>query len=221
LLDEFTALGRITIIRKAIAIMAAFNMRLVLIYQNNSQIAGQEDGYGTEGSQTLLSNCTTKLLYQPDDLKDAEEYSKLLGYDTVKSKSRTRQLDKAGRSENESDQKRALLLPQELRELGFKKVIVLKKNTKPILADKIIYYEDPAFDGRISLPPPPVPVLSIVRTMHRDRALLPEELATTDAEDIVNSREILGAISEAIGFDFAAFEAGVVEDDENNLAIAA
>jgi type IV secretion system protein VirD4 len=222
LLDEFTALGRITIIRKAIAIMAAFNMRLVLIYQNNSQIAGQEDGYGTEGSQTLLSNCTTKLLYQPDDLKDAEEYSKLLGYDTVKSKSRTRQLDKAGRSENESDQKRALLLPQELRELGFKKVIVLKKNAKPILADKIIYYEDPAFEGRISLPPPPVPVLSIVRTTHRDRALLPEELATTEAEDIVNSREILSAISEAIGFDFAAFEAGVVEDDdENTLAIAA
>ena len=98
---------------------------------------------------------------------------------------------------------------------------MLKKNTKPILADKIIYYEDPAFEGRISLPPPPVPVLSIVRTTHRDRVLLPEELATTEAEDIVNSREILAAISEAIGFDFAAFDASVVEDDENTLAVAA
>lgn len=221
LLDEFTALGRISIIRKAIAIMAAFNMRLALVYQNNSQLAGEEDGYGKEGAETLLSNCTTKLLYQPDDLKDAKEYSELLGYDTVKSKSRSRQLDKAGRSESESDQRRALMLPQELRELGFKKVIVLKKNTKPILADKIIYHEDPAFEGRIGLPPPPVPVLSIVRATHRDRALLPEEVATVEADDIVNSREILAAIGEAIGFDFAAFDATVVEDEENTLASAA
>lgn len=220
LLDEFTALGRITIIRKAIAIMAGFNMRLILIYQNNSQIAGDEDGYGREGADTLLSNCTTKLLYQPDDLKDAEEYSKLLGYYTLKNKSRSRQLDKAGRSENESDQKRALMLPQELRELGFGKVIVLKKNTKPILADKIIYYSDPAFKDRINLPTPPVPKLSIVKATHKDRALLPDELATTDADDIVNSQEILDAIGAAIGFDFAAFEAKH-EVEENTMAQAA
>lgn len=218
LLDEFTALGRINIIRKAIAIMAAFNMRLVLIYQNNSQIAGSEDGYGQEGAATLLSNCTTKLLYQPDDLKDAEEYSKLLGYQTVKSKTKSRQTGKPGYSVSESEQKRALMLPQELRELGFGKVIVLKKNTKPILADKIIYHSDPAFEGRIGLPTPPVPTLSIVRTTHRDRALLPEEVATTDVDDIVNSREILEAIGEAIGFDFAAFEATASE--ENSLAAA-
>lgn len=224
LLDEFTALGRITIIRKAIAIMAAFNMRLALVYQNNSQIAGDEDGYGKEGADTLLSNCTTKLLYQPDDLKDAKEYSELLGYYTLKNMSRSRQPGKAGQGTNESDQKRALMLPQELRELGFGKVIVMKKNTKPILADKVIYYNDPAFADRMNLPTPKVPVLSIVKTVHRDRALLPDELATTDADDIVNSKEILDAIAAAIGFDFAAFDAIVEQaahDEENTMARAA
>lgn len=227
LLDEFTALGRITIIRKAIAIMAGFNMRLVLVYQNNAQLAGEEDGYGKEGAETLLSNCTTKLLYQPDDLKDAKEYSELLGFYTLKNKSKSRQLDKAGRSESESDQKRALLLPQELREIGFGKLIVLKKNTKPILADKIIYWKDPVFADRISLPVPHVPTLQIIKTKHRDRPLTPEELATTAAEDIVNSQEILDAIGAAIGFDFAAFEAAataqadVETNDANTMAQAA
>lgn len=221
LLDEFTALGRITIIRKAIAIMAGFNMRLALVYQNNSQIAGEDDGYGKEGADTLLSNCTTKLFYQPDDLKDAKEYSELLGYYTLKNKSRSRQPGKAGLGTSESDQKRALMLPQELRELGFGKVIVFKKNTKPILADKVIYYKDPAFADRMNLPPPEVPVLSIVKTVHRDRALLPDELATTDADDIVNSKEILDAIGAAIGFDFAAFEAKAAQDEENTMAQAA
>jgi type IV secretion system protein VirD4 len=220
LLDEFTALGRINIIRKAISIMAAFNMRLVLVYQNNSQLAGEEDGYGEEGARTLLSNCTTKLLYQPDDLKDAEEYSKLLGTYTLKNKSRSRQSDKPGRGENESDQKRALMMPQELRELGFGRVIVLKKNTKPILADKIIYHSDPAFKDRIALPTPPVPVLTIVKSVHRDRAMLPDELATTDVDDIVNSQEILDAIGAAIGFDFAAFEAKIAKE-ANSVAQAA
>jgi type IV secretion system protein VirD4 len=220
LLDEFTALGRISIIRKAIAIMAAFNMRVILVYQNNAQLEGDEDGYGKEGAATLLSNCTTKLLYQPDDLQDAEEYSKLLGTYTLKNKSRSRQSDKPGRGENESDQKRALMMPQELRELGFEKVIVLKKNTKPILADKIIYYNDPAFAGRINLPTPSVPVLTIVKSVHRDRAMLPDELATTDADDIVNSQEILDVIGAAIGFDFSAF-ATKVSDEENSVAQAA
>jgi len=207
LLDEFTALGRITIIRKAIAIMAAYNMRLFLIYQNNAQIAGDEDGYGKEGAETLLSNCATRLLFQPDDLKDAEEYSKLFGYYTMKNKSSSRQPDKAGRGMNESDQKRALMLPQELRELGFGKVVILKKNTKPILADKVIYYNDQSFEGRINLPTPQVPKLSVVRTVHKDRLMLPEELATTDVDDIINGKEILDAIGVAIGFDFAAFAA--------------
>jgi type IV secretion system protein VirD4 len=213
LLDEFTALGRINIIRRAISYMASFNMRLVLIYQNKSQIAGKEDGYGPEGADTLLSNCTTKLMFQPDDVNDAKEYSEILGYQTVKSKSksRSRQSGKPGTSENESDSKRALMLPQELRELGFEKIIINKKNCKPILADKIIYWSDPVFAGRVSLPTPPVPRLTIVRAVHADRLVRADEVADLDADDITNTAEILKAIGDAIGFDFSPFLLGDTE----------
>ena len=80
----------------------------------------------------------------------------MLGTFTEKgiSESRSKQiLDPKGSSESISDQKRALMLPQELKELGQWKEIVLLENTKPILCDKIRYYDDPAFTSRVMEPP--------------------------------------------------------------------
>ena len=50
------------------------------------------------------------------------------------------------------------MLPQEIVELGFEKVpdsnmglkqIILMENMRPFIADKIIYYKDPAFMNRV------------------------------------------------------------------------
>jgi type IV secretion system protein VirD4 len=51
-----------------------------------------------------------------------------------------------------SDQKRALMMPQELRELGEWRQIVITDNCKPIVCDKIKYFADPVFMPRL-LPP--------------------------------------------------------------------
>lgn len=207
LLNEFTSLGRIKIIQKAIAYMASYNMRLLLIFQNKGQVAGRDDGYGPEGASTLLTNCAMKIMFQPKENEDAKEYSETLGYQTVKGKSKTRQVSgKPGRSENESDQRRALMLPQEVKEIGFEKLIISMENCKPIFADKIIYWKDPAFEGRIGLPPPVVPRLEIARAGYRVRPLAAHEALTVEIDDIVNQTEILKTIGDAIGFDFSAFE---------------
>lgn len=60
-------------------------------------------------------------------------------------------------STSTSDQRRALMLPQEIRELGQTREIVSLENCKPILCDKIRYYEDPDFTCRANLPPPSIP----------------------------------------------------------------
>jgi type IV secretion system protein VirD4 len=51
-------------------------------------------------------------------------------------------------------------MPQELREIGKWRQIVIYENTKPILCEKIRYYDDPTFKERL-LPPPPIPVLDL------------------------------------------------------------
>jgi len=203
IMDEFTSLGRVNIIQKAVAYMAGYNMRLLLIFQNKMQIAGREDGYGQEGASTLMTNCAMRILYQPKENEDAKEYSEILGYQTVKAKSRSRQLaGRSGNSVSESDQRRALMLPQEIKEIGDNKVIISLENCRPIFADKICYWNDPAFEGRFNLPTPPVPALDISTTAIDDLKSLSDAFTDLHVDDIANQREILEAIGKSIGFDF-------------------
>lgn len=70
------------------------------------------------------------------------------------------------------------MLPQELREIGPDRVIVLADNCKPIFGDKIKYYADPVFKERL-MPPIKVPPLDmdtfIAKSEGRVRALEPGE----------------------------------------------
>ncbi|MDN4571828.1 type IV secretion system protein VirD4 [Pandoraea cepalis] len=179
LMDEFTSIGKVGIIAKAVSYMAGYNMRLLAIIQSVAQL---ESVYGREDARTFATNCAMQLLYPPREQKDANEYSEMLGYFTQKSVSISRPrgwVAKGGESESISDQRRALLLPQELKELGQDKEIILLENTKPILADKIIYYRDPVFQARI-LPAPAVKPLDVAgyraRVEHRLRDLLRTDL---------------------------------------------
>lgn len=179
LMDEFTSIGKVGIIAKAVSYMAGYNMRLLAIIQSVAQL---ESVYGREDARTFATNCAMQLLYPPREQKDANEYSEMLGYLTQKSVSISRPrgwVTKGGESESISDQRRALLLPQELKELGQDKEIILLENTKPILADKIIYYRDPVFQARI-LPAPAVKPLDVAgyraRVEHRLRDLLRTDL---------------------------------------------
>lgn len=226
LLDEFPALGRIGIIDKAVGYMAGYNMRLMLIYQNKGQLIGQDgQAYGERGAQNILGNCSIKMLYQPEDDEDAEEYSKALGTQTVKSRSRSRGTSRGGASSNttDSDQRRPLMYPQELKEMGIDKVIITSKLCKPIFAEKIMYFKDEELKDRADLLPPPIPRMQIVRVQHRTRLLTVSEVATVDADDIANKAEILAALGKALGFDFAAFvvAAPAAPADHVNLAKAA
>ena len=154
LLDEMTSIGRVAMIAQAVSYMAGYNMRLLTIIQNKSQL---EDAYGKAGALTLLSNHELMVMYAPSPTvqSDAQEYSEMLGYETVKSRSRTASMNSS--STSTSDQRRALMLPQEIRELGQTREIVSLENCKPILCDKIRYYEDPDFTSRANLPPPTIP----------------------------------------------------------------
>jgi len=78
----------------------------------------------------------------------------MLGHFTERATSRGRSRSFSGHgsstvSRNESEQRRALLLPQEFKELGSERLVVIFENCKPILGEKIRYYRDKAFMSRL------------------------------------------------------------------------
>lgn len=104
------------------------------------------------------------IMYAPSPVvqSDANEYSEMLGYQTVKNTSHSRSFGKQGsRSDSTSDQKRALMLPQELKEMDMWEEIVSLEHTKPIRCAKIKYFEDPTFTARVDWKVPEIPLVDL------------------------------------------------------------
>jgi len=160
--DEFPSLGRVGIIASAAAFLAGYNLRLLTVVQAMSQL---DAVYGEKEARSFATNHGLQILFAPREQRDADEYSAMLGHFTQRatSQGRSRSLGHHGHtsiSRNESDQRRALLLPQEFKELGGDRIVVIAENVKPILAEKIRYHADPVFTVRLQ-PAPPVPRLPL------------------------------------------------------------
>ena len=189
LLDEMTSIGRVPMISQAIAYMAGYNMRLLTIIQSMTQLAS---AYGKDDAETIRANHSLLIMYAPNPTQQslANEYSEMLGTQTVKSKSTSK--GKGSTSTSESDQRRSLLLPQEIKGIGDKKEIVVlnKGSAKPILCQKIRYYEDPNFECRQRWKTPFVPVQDVETFTASLDERVNQVLATELTEE--DSRKIAG-----------------------------
>ena len=144
LMDEGASPGRIEILPKAVSYMAGYNVRMLLIVQSPAQLR-EKEMYDIQGTQTILSNCALKILYTPNDYKDAEEYSKLLGKTTVKQRT-SKTMGKGRADETETQNARDLMMPQELLAMSSKNIIVrLDGLPYPIWGKKNCYYKDKNF----------------------------------------------------------------------------
>jgi type IV secretion system protein VirD4 len=160
--DEFTAMGRVGVITNAAAFLAGYNLRLLTVVQAMSQL---DAVYGDKEARTFATNHGLQILFAPREQRDADEYSAMLGHFTERATSRGRSRSFSGHghstvSRNESEQRRALLLPQEFKELGSERLVVIFENCKPILGEKIRYWRDKAFTSRL-LPAPAVPRMNM------------------------------------------------------------
>ncbi|HEY1393729.1 MAG TPA: type IV secretory system conjugative DNA transfer family protein, partial [Methylibium sp.] len=156
--DEFAAMGRVGVITNAAAFLAGYNLRLLTVVQAMSQL---DAVYGDKEARTFATNHGLQILFAPREQRDADEYSAMLGHFTERATSHGRSRSFSGHghstvSRNESEQRRALLLPQEFKELGSERLVVIFENCKPILGEKIRYWRDQTFRSRL-LPAPAVP----------------------------------------------------------------
>ena len=180
LLDEFTALGRIPIIAEAISYLPGYNVRVVLVMQTPAQL---REVYGIHSAEVMLKSLAARIVFAPKDVSDAREISDELGFTTVRVKtvsktigysfdSRTRR----SHMENVGEDRRALLLPQEVKELGTEEAIVFYEGLRPIRCRKIRYFAEKSFRRRL-LPPPATPT-----PPHRAR--LPQSPAACAASSV-------------------------------------
>jgi type IV secretion system protein VirD4 len=150
LLDEFTALGRLENVEKGIGYFAGYNIVLAPVIQDLSQL---EDVYGQAVAETFLSTANIRIAYAQNSLKTAKYLSEELGFRTIITRSKSRHLrDLWAGHISESQTRRELLLPHEIRELDRRKELLLVEAAPPVKADKIRYYRERAFTQLLRLP---------------------------------------------------------------------
>jgi len=155
LMDEFTAIGKVDILASSVSYMAGYNLRLLPIIQSMAQL---DATYGKDISRTIITNHALQIIFAPREQQDANDYSDMLGYTTVSKESVSKGRDV---SRSRSDERRALMLPQELKAMGTDKEVILYEGiAHPVKCEKIKYYKDKRFRVKL-LPRVDVGVLSV------------------------------------------------------------
>lgn len=130
----------------AIATMAGYQLRSLIIIQNLSQL------YSIYGKDTsIISNCAVRVFYTPNDDNTPKVISNMLGKETitVTSKSETNNLLKKNTSWQSAA--RDLMTVDEVLNLPESQEIVFINGKRPILAKKLLYYKIPFFLNRVSI----------------------------------------------------------------------
>ncbi|WP_261887519.1 type IV secretory system conjugative DNA transfer family protein [Vibrio aerogenes] len=174
-LDEFAAIGRINQIAKGVSYVSGYWLRFLTVLQDESQLLDPKL-YGRETGTNLIKNHAAKVIYPPKEVDESvRKLSDSLGTKTVKRRKITHSYGK-GHSRNVSheEHKRPLMYPHEIVELGFEKhpvakrvgtkILVLMENQRPLLARKLIYFDEPQMKHRVDYSEahiPAIPLLSL------------------------------------------------------------
>jgi type IV secretion system protein VirD4 len=158
-LDEFASLGKCSVLAQAFSYVAGYGLRLLPAFQSMEQIQGV---YGDKVAADIERNCAVRLVLRPAGLPDAKKVSEQLGTYTFKARSRSMGTwGGPGGSTSESDQRRALLLPQEVEMLPEDDLIVFRRGMYASYGKKIRYYAEKQLAERTKIPAPEMPPIRV------------------------------------------------------------
>lgn len=152
MLDEFPAFGKIELLEKALAYIAGYKMKAVLIGQSLNQL---DKSYGEKNS--VLDNCNASVFYapNPNDDKTPKLISEKMGNQTIEVSSSSRKqfsFDNLNISKNK--QARNLMTPEEIRTLPENRNLLFFSGYPPLKGVKIKYYLEPFFLDKTKMNPP-------------------------------------------------------------------
>jgi len=151
LMDEFTAMGPVDVIAERISVAAGYGVRFLTIVQSQSQLRST---YGADRARTFSTNHSAQIVFTPREQEDANDYSDMLGYRTVRRKHRSINRGRGGSNVSHSvtEERRALMLPQEIKELPSDEQLIFVERCRPIRCRKNWYFKLRYFTRRL-LPP--------------------------------------------------------------------
>ena len=118
MLDEFTSLGKLEIMQKALAFMAGYGLKAFIIVQDLAQLQNA-DAYTKD--ESITSNCHVRIAYAPNKIETAKLLSEMTGKTTVVDKKISVSGKRIGSMSNASLQMnevaRPLLTPDECMRL--------------------------------------------------------------------------------------------------------
>ena len=162
ILDEFARIGRAQVIASAFSYVAGYGIRLLPVIQSRSQLRAV---YGEHVANEIVANCGVEVAFTPKELRVANELSERIGYVGQESVTKSLTINGilANRSKSMSDQRRALLLPQELMQFPDGELLLLRGGIPPIHGDKIRFYADGLFRSRVMVAPDVPPIPKVIR----------------------------------------------------------
>lgn len=179
LIDEFPSLGKLSIVQSAIAYLAGYGIKLLIIIQDFGQLRSA-DAYGHD--ESISANCHIQVFFAPKMITTGEEISKMAGNQTLLHETESR----SGKSSSmdglnqisQSDQyhSRPLITPDEAMRLPAAKkekfidkdgqekeriveagcALTFVAGANPIFGRQILYFLDETFKRRSLMVAPPV-----------------------------------------------------------------
>ena len=158
-LDEFASLGKCSVLANAFSYVAGYGMRLLPAFQSLEQIQGV---YGDKVAADIERNCAVRLVLRPAGLSEAKKISEQLGSYTFKARSRSTGTWGGGAgSTSETEQRRPLMLPQEVELLPENDLIVFRRGMYATYGKKVRYYAEKKLAARTTIPAPEMPPIRI------------------------------------------------------------
>lgn len=170
-MDEFASVGELPAFKRGIGYFAGYGLKVLTIVQTPAQLA---DIYGRDGADAYMDNSGVSIVFTPKGLTEAKNLSERLGTlgVEVESESKSKYLaNRQGTTVSQSEQRRSLMLPQELLQMDQSEALVLVGGHPPIKAKKIRYYAESALLKRTKIPAPHVPSIA-GSTLERELALV-------------------------------------------------
>jgi type IV secretion system protein VirD4 len=166
MLDEFPSYGRLEVFQEALAYIAGHGIKAYLICQDIAQLWG---AYGRE--ESIISNSHLRIAYAPNRIETADWLSRMTGTATIVKEDITTSGGRfaavlANVSRTYHQVSRPLATPDEIMRLASPRkdagdvitepgdMLVFVAGHPPILGTQSLYFRDPVFAARASIPAP-------------------------------------------------------------------
>jgi type IV secretion system protein VirD4 len=166
MLDEFPSYGKLEVFQEALAYIAGHGIKAYLIMQDIAQLWG---AYGRD--ESVISNCHLRVAYAPNKIETADWLSRMTGTATIVKEDITTSggrfsavLSNVSRTYHQIS--RPLATPDEIMRLKSPMkdagdvitepgdMLVFIAGHAPILGTQSLYFRDPVFSARASIPAP-------------------------------------------------------------------